>query len=61
MYPVPRRVRIPAIDVATRVVPVGIDENEALEVPEDVHLVGGPHLLEQFVGQLRFLRRTGEQ
>lgn len=39
-YPVPRRVRIPAIDVATRVVPVGIDENEALEVPEDVRLVG---------------------
>ncbi len=40
MYPVPRRVRIPAIDVATRVVPVGIDENEALEVPDDVRLVG---------------------
>lgn len=39
-YPVPRRVRIPAIDVATRVVPVGIDENDALEVPEDVRLVG---------------------
>ena len=40
VYSVPRRVRIPAIDVATRVVPVGIDENEALEVPEDVRLVG---------------------
>lgn len=39
-YPVPRRVRIPAIDVATRVVPVGIDKNEALEVPDDVRLVG---------------------
>lgn len=39
-YAVPRRVRIPAIGVETRVVPVGIDENEALEVPGDVRLVG---------------------
>ena len=39
-YPVPRLVRIAAIDVATRIVPVGIDENQALEVPDDVRLVG---------------------
>lgn len=39
-YPVPRRVRIPDISVETRVVPVGIDENDALEVPDDVRLVG---------------------
>jgi hypothetical protein len=39
-YAVPRRVRIPAIGVATRVAPMGIDENRALEVPENVELVG---------------------
>lgn len=39
-YPIPRRVRIPAIDVATRVVPVGLDPNGAIEVPQDIRLVG---------------------
>lgn len=39
-YPVPRRLMIPALDVDTRIVPVGLDSDDALEIPEDVDLVG---------------------
>lgn len=39
-YPVPRRLVIPAIDVTTRIVPVGLDENDALEIPDDIRIVG---------------------
>lgn len=36
----PVRVGIPRIDVDTRVVPVGMDENRAVEVPDDIAIVG---------------------
>lgn len=38
--PVPRRLRIPAIDVDTRVLPVGLDQHRNMEIPEDIRLVG---------------------
>jgi LPXTG-site transpeptidase (sortase) family protein len=37
---VPRRVKIPAINVDTRVLPVGLDANRAVEIPEDITKVG---------------------
>ncbi len=40
LYAVPRRVRVPAIDVSTSIVPVALDENDALEVPDDIRIVG---------------------
>ncbi len=40
LFPVPRFVRIPGIDVASRIVPVGLEANGALGIPEDVSLVG---------------------
>lgn len=40
VYAVPRRVVVPAIDVDARVVPVGLDENDALEIPDDIRIVG---------------------
>ena len=36
----PTRVRIPALDVETRVFPVGLDKNDAIEIPEDIRYVG---------------------
>lgn len=36
----PVAVRIPAIDVDTTIVPVGMDEHRAVQVPEDIGLVG---------------------
>lgn len=36
----PTRVRIPAIDVDTKVFPVALDENDAIEIPEDIRYVG---------------------
>lgn len=39
-FPIPRRVEIPAIDVRTKVVPVGLEGNGAIEIPEDIRLVG---------------------
>lgn len=39
-YPVPRRLVIPALDVTTRIVPVGLDANDALEIPDDIRIVG---------------------
>lgn len=39
-YPVPVRVSIPAIGVNTAVLPVGLDKNKALAIPEDITKVG---------------------
>lgn len=39
-FPVPRIVRIPAIDVSAQVVPVGLTKDDALGIPDDVALVG---------------------
>ena len=36
----PVRVRIPAMDVDTKVFPVGLDKNDAIEIPEDIRYVG---------------------
>lgn len=38
--PVPRRLRIPALDVNTKVLPVGLDQHQNMEIPEDIRLVG---------------------
>lgn len=38
--PVPRRLRIPALDVNTKVLPVGLDKHQNMEIPEDIRLVG---------------------
>lgn len=38
--PAPRRVSIPVIGVATRIVPVGLRRDGALAIPDDVSLVG---------------------
>lgn len=38
--PVPRRVRIPSLDVNTKVLPVGLDKHRNMEIPEDIRLVG---------------------
>lgn len=40
VYAVPRRVAIPAIGVRTRIVPVGLQEDGAIEIPDDIRLVG---------------------
>ena len=40
MVAAPVRVSIPALDVNTRVFPVGLDKNEAIEIPEDIRYVG---------------------
>ena len=40
MVAAPTRVRIPALDVNTKVFPVGLDENRAIEIPEDIRYVG---------------------
>lgn len=36
----PVRVAIPALDVNTKVFPVGLDKNKAIEIPEDIRYVG---------------------
>jgi LPXTG-site transpeptidase (sortase) family protein len=36
----PARVRIPALDVNTKVFPVTLDKNRAIEIPEDIRYVG---------------------
>jgi len=36
----PTRVRIPALDVDTKVFPVALDKNDAIEIPEDIRYVG---------------------
>lgn len=38
--PVPRRVRIPALDVNARIVAVGLDRHDNMEIPEDIDKVG---------------------
>ena len=38
--PIPVHVTIPAIDVSTTVLPVGLDENGATEIPSDITKVG---------------------
>jgi LPXTG-site transpeptidase (sortase) family protein len=40
MIAAPVRVRIPAINVDTKVLPVGLDKNNAIEIPEDIRYVG---------------------
>ena len=40
MVAAPVRVSIPALDVNTRVFPVGLDKNKAIEIPEDIRYVG---------------------
>ena len=40
MVAAPVRVVIPAIDVDTKVLPVGLDKNKAIEIPEDIRYVG---------------------
>ena len=40
MVAAPTRVRIPAIDVDTKIFPVALDENQAIEIPEDIRYVG---------------------
>jgi hypothetical protein len=39
-FAVPRRVDIPAIGVGTKVVPVGLEVDGAIEIPDDIRLVG---------------------
>ena len=36
----PVRIRIPALDVTANVIPVGVDEANAMEIPEDIMKVG---------------------
>ena len=36
----PVRVSIPALDVNTKIFPVGLDKNQAIEIPEDIRYVG---------------------
>ena len=36
----PVRVAIPALDVDTKIFPVGLDKNRAIEIPEDIRFVG---------------------
>lgn len=36
----PERLRIPALDVNTKIFPVGLDKNKAIEIPEDIRYVG---------------------
>jgi LPXTG-site transpeptidase (sortase) family protein len=36
----PARVRIPSLDVNTKIFPVALDENRAIEIPEDIRFVG---------------------
>ncbi len=40
MVAAPMRVRIPALDVNTKVFPVALDKNRAIEIPEDIRYVG---------------------
>lgn len=40
MVAAPKRVRIPAIGVDTKIFPVGLDKNRAIEIPEDIRYVG---------------------
>ncbi len=40
LYPVPTKVRIPALDVNTKVVRVGLDKHQNMEIPEDIRIVG---------------------
>jgi LPXTG-site transpeptidase (sortase) family protein len=40
MVAAPMRLRIPALDVNTKVFPVGLDKNRAIEIPEDIRYVG---------------------
>ncbi len=39
-FPVPRRLAIRAIDVDTRILPVGLESDGAIEIPADIRLVG---------------------
>lgn len=38
--PDPVRIKIPALDVSANVIPVGVDETNAMEIPEDIMEVG---------------------
>ncbi len=40
MVAAPVRVTIPALDVNTKIFPVGLDKNQAIEIPEDIRYVG---------------------
>ena len=40
MVAAPTRVRIPSLDVDTKIFPVALDENRAIEIPEDIRYVG---------------------
>jgi LPXTG-site transpeptidase (sortase) family protein len=40
MVAAPVRVSIPALDVNTKIFPVGLDKNRAIEIPEDIRFVG---------------------
>ena len=40
LIPVPLSLRIPAIKVDTTIVPVGLDANDNMEIPEDIRVVG---------------------
>jgi LPXTG-site transpeptidase (sortase) family protein len=40
MVAAPMRLRIPALEVNTKVFPVGLDKNRAIEIPEDIRYVG---------------------
>lgn len=40
LFPVPRRVSIPSLDVDARIVPVGLEADGAIEIPDDVDIVG---------------------
>lgn len=40
LIPVPTKVRIPALDVDTTVVRVGLDKHQNMEIPEDIRIVG---------------------
>lgn len=40
LFPVPRSVVIPSLDVDSRIVPVGLEADGAIEIPDDVDIVG---------------------
>jgi len=40
LFPVPRSVSIPTLDVDARIVPVGLEADGAIEIPDDVDIVG---------------------
>lgn len=40
LYPIPTKVRIPALDVDSTIVPTGLDKHDNMEIPEDIFTIG---------------------